>query len=74
LMLNNYFILKFFISLQFFLGELSTKLHLNLKTSTCYSSPMFCANILLHNIGFDPISFLVGNMALTTGIPSSIEK
>jgi hypothetical protein len=32
---------------------------------------MFCTNLLLHNIGFDPKSSLAGNMALTAGIPSS---
>jgi hypothetical protein len=35
---------------------------------------MFCANVLLHNTSFDPKSSYVGNMALTIGIPSGIEK
>jgi hypothetical protein len=35
---------------------------------------MLCANILFHDINFDPKSFFVGNMALTIGIPSSIAK
>jgi hypothetical protein len=39
--------------------------------SKYYSSSMFCTNLLLHSIGFDPKSSLAGNMALTTGIPSS---
>jgi hypothetical protein len=35
---------------------------------------MFCANVLLHNIGIDFRSSHARNMALTTSIPSSIEK
>jgi len=35
---------------------------------------MFCANILFHNISFDPRSFFVGNMALTIGLPLSTVK
>jgi hypothetical protein len=35
---------------------------------------MFYTNVLLHSIGFDTKSSLAGNMALTTGIPSSTKK
>jgi hypothetical protein len=35
---------------------------------------MFCANILFHDIGFDPKSFFGGNTALTISIPSSNAK
>jgi hypothetical protein len=45
-----------------------------LKISTCYSSPIFCANVLLHGTSFDYRSSLAGNMALTIGIPSGVEK
>jgi hypothetical protein len=48
--------------------EFSTKLHLNLKISTCYSSPMTCTNVSLHITCFDLWSFPIGNMALTTRI------
>ncbi len=54
--------------------KFSTKLHLNLKISTCYSSPMFCANVLFHCTSFDPKSSLAGNMALTIDMPLNIEN
>ncbi len=50
--------------------EISPKLHLNFKISTCYSSPMFYTNILLHGTSFDSKSFLARNMALTIGFDS----
>jgi len=57
-----------------FFWNLKQKLHLNLEISRWYSSPMFWANVLFHNTSFDPKSSHVGNMALTIGIPSNIEK
>lgn len=39
-----------------------------------YSSPMFCANVLLHNPSFDPRSSLAGNVALNTNIPLGTER
>jgi hypothetical protein len=35
---------------------------------------MFCVNILVHIIGFDPKSSPTGNMAQTTSIPLNIEN
>jgi hypothetical protein len=35
---------------------------------------MFFANILFHNIGFDSRSSPIGNMALTTSIPSNTKN
>jgi hypothetical protein len=56
-----------------FFGNFQQK-KFKLKISTCYSSPIFCANVLLHGTSFDSRSSLVGNMALTIGIPSGVEK
>jgi hypothetical protein len=42
------------------------------KISTCYSSPMFCINILLHVISFDPKSFPTRNTTLTIGIEKKV--
>lgn len=39
-----------------------------------YSLLMFYVNILFQDIGFDPRSSLVRNMALTVGISLSIKK
>jgi len=50
------------------------KLHLNFKIFTCYSSPIFYTNVLLHNTNFDPKSSFARNMALTTSIPSSTKR
>jgi hypothetical protein len=54
--------------------EFLTKFHLNLKISTCYSSLMFYAKVLLHGTSFDPRSSLIRNMTLTIGIPSHTKK
>jgi hypothetical protein len=35
---------------------------------------MFCANVLFHDIGFDPKSSPPGSMALTISTPLGIEK